>query len=369
MELQKLVIASVLKPVTDTRMYEKFGRSISQAKKYEVNIIGFYSKKIPNADNIYFHPIFKFKRIGIKRILAPLQYLVKLLAIRPVVIIITTHELLIPSLIFKVFFRAKLIYDVRENYFLNIRHTNAFPNILRDIIAYWVRFKETLTSSYVQHFTLAEKCYENELTFIGNKYNIIENKALSLLSKSERATDKNNEVTKLVFTGTLAESTGVFHCIKLAQNLHQMDDSITLNIIGYCSSKAELVRIKNAINNKPYITLQGGDNLVEHSAILDAINNADFGLIYYPPNVANDNAIPTKLYEYLSAELPILMEDKPSFISITAKYPAAIVIDFNDYNSEQILAQMRSANFYATKPGSEVLWRSEEVKLLMIINS
>ncbi len=369
MELQKLVIASVLKPVTDTRMYEKFGRSISQAKKYEVNIIGFYSKKIPKANNIYFHPLFQFKRISLKRMLAPFKYLSKLFAIQPVIIIITTHELLIPTLIYKLCFRVKLIYDVRENYYLNIRHTNAFPFLLRDVIANWVRVKEKLTSYFVHHFTLAEKCYENELSFIQNKYNIIENKALRIQPKIDQVTVYKNEVINLIFTGTLAESTGVFHCIRLAENLHKMNGSIILHIVGYCSSKTELVRIKNAIKNKPYIILQGGDKMVEHTAILEVINMADFGLIYYPPNVANDNAIPTKLYEYLSAELPILIEDRPSFISITNKYPAAIPINFNRYKCERLLDLMQSTNFYTIKPENEVLWDSEEVKLLAILDT
>ncbi len=60
MEQPKLVIASVLKPVTDTRMYEKIGRSIGQTKKYEVNIIGFYRKNLPVELNIKFNPIFNF---------------------------------------------------------------------------------------------------------------------------------------------------------------------------------------------------------------------------------------------------------------------------------------------------------------------
>jgi hypothetical protein len=35
------VLTSILKPVDDTRMFEKFGVSLGQTNKYDVNIIGF----------------------------------------------------------------------------------------------------------------------------------------------------------------------------------------------------------------------------------------------------------------------------------------------------------------------------------------
>jgi hypothetical protein len=47
MKKTKVVIASILKPIDDSRMYEKFGLSLEQANEYEINIIGFASKNIP----------------------------------------------------------------------------------------------------------------------------------------------------------------------------------------------------------------------------------------------------------------------------------------------------------------------------------
>lgn len=41
----KILIASVLKPADDVRSYSKIGQSLAQTNKYEVNIIGFDSKR------------------------------------------------------------------------------------------------------------------------------------------------------------------------------------------------------------------------------------------------------------------------------------------------------------------------------------
>ena len=47
MSQKTALIASILKPVDDTRLYEKLGKTIGQTTKYRVNIIGFVTKKLP----------------------------------------------------------------------------------------------------------------------------------------------------------------------------------------------------------------------------------------------------------------------------------------------------------------------------------
>ena len=70
---------SVLKPVTDSRAFEKVATSLAQTNKYEINIIGFWTKKIPDHSNIRFHPIFHFHRLSPRRLLAPWMAVQKLL--------------------------------------------------------------------------------------------------------------------------------------------------------------------------------------------------------------------------------------------------------------------------------------------------
>ena len=241
MELPKLVIASVLKPVTDTIMYEKIGRSISQTKKYEGNIIGFYRKNLPEELNIKFHPIFNFSRLSFGRIWCGLKYFFKLLEIQPKFIICSTHELLIPSVAYALFTSTKVVYDVQENYYRNILYTDAFPYGLRYPIALWVRLKEYVTWPSIYKYLLAEKCYQDELSFSKNKNIVIENKAV--ISQSELALNKrgNLGIIQLLFSGTIAPTTGIFECINLAKSLHKIDESIRLKIEDYFAQKSTLI--------------------------------------------------------------------------------------------------------------------------------
>ncbi len=52
MKKTKVVIVSLLKPIDDSRMYEKFGLTLEQANEYEINIIGFTSKNIPTQNDM-----------------------------------------------------------------------------------------------------------------------------------------------------------------------------------------------------------------------------------------------------------------------------------------------------------------------------
>ncbi len=369
MKRKSIVIASVLKTVTDTRMYEKFALSISQTKQYEVKIIGFYVKNLPNDSSIKFYPSKPFNRLSLKRIFRPYFFLLALIRLSPDKIIITTHELLLTASIYRLFTNCQLYYDVQENYYKNICHTEAFPKIFRRPLASYVRMKEWLTRPLIAHYFLAEKCYQQELKFIKNKSTIIENKSAVFLQNKYQPLQRNCLNIEIVFTGTIAKSTGIFECINLIKKLHQIDNRIRLSIIGYCALKVELKLLKTEIKNVPFISLIGGAERVPHTEIIEGIESANFGFAYYPPNPANDYCIPTKVYEYLALQIPLIISDKAHFIPIVEPYESCIKINFNNFNPEEIVHDMLTKQFYKKQPKNEVLWEPEAFKLITILNS
>ncbi len=366
MKKTKLVIASILKPVDDTRMYEKFGLSLSQTNKYDINIIGFYSKNIPTVPNITFHPLFDFKRISLGRLMAPLSCLKRLIKVKPEILIVNTHELLTIAFLYKIIFGTKLIYDVRENYYRNIRYTSTFNKFLKPLIAAYVRLKEYASTLFVEQYILAEKAYKNELKFINEKALVIENKFKSSDAPNEQY-DKSGNLD-LLFTGTLAESTGIFEVIKITRELHSLDPSVRLTIIGYCAQDHTYNRLTKAIESLDFINLTGGNQLVPHKEILKAIKQSDFGFIYYPENLSTSSSTPTKLYEYLGSKLPVLIQKHEGWNAIVNKYDAGLIIDFGVIDYTDLLDKMRSCTFYEQIEESELLWSSEEPKLIDCID-
>lgn len=361
MKKQRIVLASILKPVDDTRMFEKMAVSLSGVNNYQLFVIGYPTKATLNRNqNITQISLNPFKRISLGRLIASWHVLKIIYKVKPELLVVNTHELLIVGVLNRIFFGSRIIYDIRENYWRNILHTNAFPTPFRFLIACWVRLKEKLAAPLYHGFFLAEKTFEKELTFLRNKHVIIENK-MRVPGGFQRG--GSSEKIRLLFSGTLAESTGVFYAIELAKKLHQVDSKIELTIIGFCALRPTLIEIRKAIENHPFIHLIGGDHLVPHPEIIAAIARADFGIIAYPPSYHIKNRIPTKLYEYLACHLPILLQDYPSWVQICEPFSAAISFDINQVEPIQLLTKMKSTSFYTTNP-REVTWASEEPALL-----
>ncbi len=360
---RRIVIASVLKPVDDIRMTEKIGLSL--ASLADVHIIGMQSS-IPDVQApITFHPFPRFSRLSLARFIAPLTILKKILTLKPTLFIITTHELVWTAVFCKLFMRIPVVYDVQENYWRNIRYTQSFPFLLRDVVASYVRINEWATSPFIDHFLLAEKGYTEELSFVGTAHTIIENKLRKPKSIPPRST--NEETIRLLFTGTLAESTGVFSAIALATKLAALDNRIELQIVGFCQQPETINRLKNEIVTKPFITGLGIDQWVPHQKIVEAIQQADYGIIAYPPNPSTQNTIPTKLYEYLGFKLPILLIDHPVWVTVCKPFSAAITFQ-EDIPAADILQQMTTSIFYPTDP-QDIYWESEQIKLIACIKS
>lgn len=359
---RKILLASVLKPVNDTRMAEKIGQSLAETKEFDVYITGFPSST-NNSLSYKSHPLPRFRRLGFKRLAAGLIILRKIIAIKPHLIIITTHELIWISLIAKLLVGCKVIYDVQENYFRNILHTRAFPYLFRPFIASYVRMKEYICAPFIDHFFLAEKAYEHELTFHNGRFTVLENK----IKRPVLTPQRSGEAKHFLFSGTLAETTGVFKAIEIAVRLFDIDKDVTLTLIGHCSQKEVLRKIKSAIEPYPFIKLIGGDELVPHQQIVEYIQRADAGIIAYPRNASTYNAVPTKLFEYLGYELPVILTNHPGWAALCESCNSAVVFDPDHINAETILKQLRTQTFYTKKP-TDVFWDSEEEKLYAVVN-
>ena len=140
-----------------------------------------------------------------------------------------------------------------------------------------------------------------------------------------------------------------------------------MTIIGFSPVPATVRRIKNDIGDHSFIELIGGDTFVPHNDITSLIQTSDFGIIAYPPNPSTTNSIPTKLYEYLGHQLPILLINHERWVKICQPYPAAIPFDPANFDTIAVQEAMNQ-QFYQTFP-LDVFWDSEESKLLQTIEN
>lgn len=358
---KRVAVASVLKTITDTRMFEKLGWSLAVHTAAEVHIVGFPAEEAPEIPNIIFHPVFRkpFGRLSFKRIITPWKILGLLLKIKPQTVIITTHELLIAGCLYKFLTGARLFYDVQENYFCNIRFTPAFPRWLRLPLSTWVRFKERLLAPAIECFFLAEKGYEAELMF-ARPCMVLENKFPERMVKPVAGHNR----LRLLFTGTLAPTTGVLQAVDLAVQLHKLSNGIDLTIVGHAPQYAFLRRLKAKIAAHAFIHLEASLYPIPHRRIIRAIENAGTGIIIYPPNPSTSSSVPTKLYEYLGMGIPVLIQHSGPSHDLVKRCRGGIVLSgAMDY--PQILHEL--SHLQAPFRDASLYWESQIPGLLKVL--
>jgi len=370
--MQKILIASVLKPVSDTRMYAKIGQTLAENKEFSVIIVG-YSSTVPFTKKIKFYPLFKFKRISFKRILAPWKVLHSVLKEKPAVFIITTYELLFQACLFKLLLKGKIIYDIQENYYRNRLYMKTIPVPLHRLLALWVRMKEKFFAPFFDGFLLAEKIYAQQLPFIQGKGRLIlENKFLESGNFTPRKTPVKFSGLKkldLVYTGTVSEEYGVLDAIQFVEGINRQKGYryARLLILGYAAHAKFAAAIAKACSGLDFVKVAIQAEPVPHTKIVEAQQKADFVLLPYRANKAMEGKIPTKFYEALALHIPVITSKNRALAPALEKYKAGIEVDFRKPDYQNIVNILDNEVFYTDLPKNEVLWSAEKKQLFRFI--
>ncbi|MFK7953070.1 MAG: hypothetical protein AB8B73_09505 [Ekhidna sp.] len=354
---KSIVIASVLKPTDDVRGYWKIAQSIAQTNNYDINIIGNEGKKVCDDKRITFHPHQVQGNSPIKRWIIRKRILVKILKLKPQLLIITTHELINISLLVKIITGCKVIYDVQENYSSNIKYlTPTIPKLLYRRV---IQLKENLSKYWISEYWLAEKCYLYELKFIKGKAKIIENKATKFIRKRNVS-----EKVKLLFSGTISEYSGVKNAINLLVKIQEKHPSTSLKIIGQIHDESLMKFLEKKQNELTNIELNISKKSIPYEDILDAIFFANIGIIGYELNEVNQNKIPTKLYEYSRYQLPFIVSENSRWSEIGALLGGAIPINFDWPKIEKVLEKYENTSILFPKNyPEEATWEQESNKI------
>lgn len=365
---QKIVIASVLKPINDVRLFHKIAKSILEYKpETQVHIIAFQAEEMPES-KVIFHPIFNFQRLNWKRLFANFHFFQKLKKIKPQIIIISTWELLFSSVLFKILFGGKLIYDVQENYFANIHYTQVFPVFLRLPLAYLIRLIELIARPFISKYWLAEKCYQEELGFTRGKAVLLENKVSKEILK-HKISFEEREVYKIVYVGTISKDYGIWEAIQFIEKLHQLDSQFYLVIIGHCPQKEILLSLQKKVNKLDFIRLKVSSKPLPQAILLEEMASSQFILMPYQLNKSVQKRIPTKFYEAMALGLSVITS-KNEFWEKFASENQSFQAWFWDFQENKNLSYSHIKVFQQTPkndktlPNKHIFWGSQFIEII-----
>jgi hypothetical protein len=364
MQKPRIVIASTLKPLLDPRAFYRFALSLRETNKYHLNIIGFSTKKAVDQSDIHFHSLFESKRTAFKRLFVGIKFLRLLKMIRPKLIIVTTYELLLPAVIYKVFNRCKLIYDVQENHRFNVRYNSVNSKPFQFLILPFIQLIEFGSRPFIDQYILAEVCYKEEMPWVGNAV-ILENKYFGEYKKVKSKRFEANQPLNFLITGTLTEVYGILEGIYWFGEFVKQYPSARLHVIGHVTMEEYGLKILEAAASISQILLDISYTPIAYERILDAYEVADLVLMPYYQIPSISPKVPSKMYECLAMGVPFLHAPNEKWASTTNQYQAGFEVDFGDMtNIPQVIDHIFNATFFEQGIVKSAYWKVQEQEVL-----
>ncbi|OGX88825.1 hypothetical protein BEN49_10060 [Hymenobacter coccineus] len=275
----------------------------------------------------------------------------------------------------------RFVYDIQENFALNIRTQRVYPPWVGRVLAGALRRVETWAAGRAAGLVLAEASYADELPFLAQvparRVAVLENKYQpapgEVLPTRARPLPGPQEPLRLLFSGTLSALNGVREAVALAGALHAArPGGAHLTMVGFCQQPALLQELTALAAAHPaWLALEGGARPVPHAAVVAAIGRSHLGLLAYRPHPSSERCQPTKLFEYLAHGLPLLVPPNPLWAAAIQAHGAGLVVDFADPAAAAatvLRALAAGPAYYPQGPPASALWASEAKKLWALLN-
>jgi glycosyltransferase involved in cell wall biosynthesis len=357
-----LACCSILKPVDDPRVIEKIAYSLKKGSKYDINIIGLHSKKISHMPGYVFHPVIYSKPGLVYRLLAIWKTGQKLIQLSPQVIIFNTPEIQWLIVLYKRIFGCYIIYDIQENWRLNNRARKHRPRLMRILYDVFIYGNEHLLHRWVDQVILAERVYENQLSFLRRPFVVLENKFNKDILVNHQVHKVEGPI-KLVFSGTISTDFGVWDAIHIARKLVAQNIDVTLKIIGHCPERKLFDQLTQTADKEIFIELNISKEPIVHAQIIQSLLEADAGMIFYQnlPHLMGKR--PSTVFELLALNKPFLVP-RGSFILDAFNQPLQAIPINQHENAIKLDRNQINKHIDSNHDPSPYCWSETEAALI-----
>jgi len=320
----------------DIRVFYKECLSLAKAG-YEVVLIARHDKSETIAGvHIIPGPVFKNRLVRV--LFSPLRMFFLALKQRAKVYHFHDPELLVTGLLLRLFTRARVIYDIHEDYKTSIRQKHYLSRWLAAVAANFFGFFESAAARFFQ-LVLAEKYYKKRFPrgiHVLN-YPIIEEDRWkdSTLGKDGALSQSGYHrplpggsapgSSHLLYTGTMSEDRGA---LLYAEMLNYLKD-IDIFMVGFCRKSLAQQVWEIAGKEQARLHLEGEEEFVHPARVLYYYQKGKWlaGLAVFPPTNHYMNKELTKFFEYMSAGIPVICSDFPVWRELIEETDAGLVVD------------------------------------------
>lgn len=328
------VLTSVHAPM-DTRIYFKEARSLAQAGHDVILVAGAGGQP----QGVQYVPLpVPQSRLG--RLLMDLKIFRIAVRLRCDVIHVHDPELLPVGVVVRALSGARLVYDVHENVREQIHNKHWIPPWLRPTIVRAYDFVENLCLREVDHVILAadsiRHCYSGDVVTVVRNFPILDVGSwnASLRSYSNRPI--------LGYCGFVTEIRGALEMVEVLAHLVRRCPDAEMRLVGPCVPESLEGRLRERAR-----TLGIGARLHLYGRLpldqaMTVMRECDLGLALVHPEPNYRDLMPTKMFEYMSLGMPVVISDFPVPRGIVESADCGLAVD--PFDTESIAMKIAALN-------------------------
>ncbi|WP_277934108.1 glycosyltransferase family 4 protein [Campylobacter hyointestinalis] len=214
----------------------------------------------------------------------------------------------------------KVIFDSHEDVPKDILSKNWIPFLLRRSISYAYSLYEQYACSKFDYIVAATPFIRDK--FLKINKNSIDINNYPILGELYNDISWNDKENSVCYVGGISRIRGIVEIVKAMKYA-----DIKLNLVGLFDSndlKNEIVVLAKSICNENKINLFG---FLDRKGVSDIINKSKIGLVTLYPTTAYLEALPIKMFEYMSAGIPVIASNFPLWRDIVEKSGCGICVD------------------------------------------
>lgn len=368
----KVGMLSSVHPCFDVRIFRKEAKSLAEAG-YQVTLVAIadFNEKVVDRVRVLGLP-------GLQsRALRPLNwYRILKIALRDRADLYHFHdpELLLVGSMIKVLTKSPIIYDVHENYPQDILTKEWIPKALRKTISRLFKVFEDSMVRFVDGVVVVNERLAERFSGKTRVVRVSNYSRVEQFVSEERESDQGKERLKpyFVYTGRISDDRGIYECIRALDRLNDENvELICAGIIGHVSNQ-ELRALLDGSQSSALFQYLG---LLPYGNIPSLLTGALAGLLCFQATPNNLLGTPNKLFEYMSAGIPVIASDFPFIREVVLQADCGLLVQPDDIEEiAKAMSHLLHSPAEARRMGGNGLraarerynWETEEKKLLSL---
>ena len=322
---QKVVQLTVCHDWHDTRIFHKITISLIKSGLY-VNLIAPAKGDTSKDWHVHLIPIPQLRLL--RMIFGPFLSIVAVMKIRPYLIHYHDPELVPASILFRLM-GIRVIYDVHESLPNQIMAKAYIPYCLRSTIARMSQILQFIGLKVACAATAAAPSIVKELGE-GKNIRLVQNfpvKGELVKTKRKPIKERSNLV---YYVGDIKRSRGAIEMIEAVQIVSERK-SVKLLLAGRFPEKCGLEEEIRRDYKRTLVDILGIQNRCE---VRETLAEVKIGLVVHHPAPNHNEGWPIKLFEYMSAGVPLIASNFPLLRKIVVGSQSGLVVD--PLNAEEI---------------------------------